>query len=107
MQSDYTIMRYVSVMNGRGRTLRRFAKEARAAGITCLPNITSSRDTDSHSNGMVDDFIAFPDLAFDLADALRRAVFVDQVRRLSEKRTEVIKLLKEHVHNNIVKVSSD
>ena len=47
----------------------------------------------------------FPEFAFDLADTLRQNVLVDQVTRIGEKRTEVLKLLREHVQDNIVKVS--
>ena len=53
----------------------------------------------------MEEFVNFPDFAFQLAEQLSRSVFVDQVRATTERREQVLKLLREHVKDNIVKVS--
>lgn len=78
----YAVSRHVSLFVHRDRPLRRFRREAQA----------------------VQEFVDFPKFAFDLAKQMSGTVFVDQVRRSAEKREQVLKLLREHVKENIVKV---
>jgi 2-hydroxychromene-2-carboxylate isomerase len=83
LQREYAISRYVAVVKNRAYPLRKFEREVRAK----------------------DDHIDFPEFAFQLAGALRKAVFVDQVKtQKPESREEVLRLLQEHVEENVVKV---
>lgn len=79
---DYTITKYSTSSYSRNTVLKRFLREARPA----------------------DEFAQFPNIAYQLADVLRRAVFVDQVRPANESRQAVLALLREHIKNNIVKI---
>lgn len=81
-ESEYSITRYTTLASSRNTVMRRFLKEARAA----------------------DEFAQFPEIAFRLADVLRRAVFVDQVRPSTESRQAVLAMLKEHIKDNIVRI---
>ena len=83
LQDDtYSISRHVSMFVNRERPFRKFVREARST----------------------EEFVNFPDFAFDLAEQLGKSVFVDQVRMTTERRDQFLKLLKEHVKDNIVKV---
>lgn len=81
-QNDYSISRFTTLFHARDRVMRRFAKEAKGA----------------------EEFATFPEIAFQLADVLRKVVFVDQVRPLAESRSAVLALLREHVKENIIKI---
>lgn len=84
-EREYTITRYATLASSRESVMRRFLKEARAA----------------------EDFAPFPDIAFQLADVLRRAVFVDQVRPTTDSREGILALLREHIKDNIVKIGKN
>lgn len=81
-EDDYTITKYTTSVQHGGTVLRRFLRQARPT----------------------DDFAQFPEIAHQLADVLRRAVFVDQVRPATESREAVLALLREHIKDNIVKI---
>lgn len=81
-EDDYTLTKYTTSVQHGNTVLRRFLRQARPT----------------------DEFAQFPAIAYQLADVLRRAVFVDQVRPAAEAREAVLALLREHIKDNIVKI---
>lgn len=81
-EDEYTVTKYTTSAHHGSTVLRRFLRQARPT----------------------EDFVQFPDIAHQLADVLRRAVFVDQVRPATESRQAVLTLLREHIKDNIVKI---
>ena len=80
----YLVQRYAQISPG-PRPRRAFVKRARA---------------DSEQ-------VSFPQLATELANALRHVVFVDGVSYRHEERDRLLHLLRQHVTGNLVKIGSE
>lgn len=81
-QDAYRIQKYGRVISAAGRVSKKWPKKA------CPENESWS----------------FPDLAETLAEAVRHAVFSDRVVYPVETREQMVKLLREHIQCNLVKI---
>ncbi|KAF7974772.1 hypothetical protein HWV62_11243 [Athelia sp. TMB] len=84
-EDAYCIQRYGQVSAVAGKIQRKYVKKA------------CPQDEQPH----------FLEYAAELARALRNIIFVDQVQYQSVKRNDVLRLLEEHITENIVKIGQD